>query len=156
MAYNKLGNIASLFMYLSGNLELLERVRNNSIHTEQLVIFDRSLISSFSMYLSRKPESEWSDIIPIFKEAMSFMPEIAVIFYLKTSEGERKRRIGLKLGEEQAADLHELEHEAKKDRARSFLLSHTNILTVEIDTSNLSVQEAFSKVNSVIELVWKK
>jgi thymidylate kinase len=148
LAYNKLSEMASLLMYLSANFEMLRRADND------FVVFDRSLISSFSVFLSRKPEEEWNNYISFFKETLKFMPKISIIFYLTVSEEQRIKRINLKSEKEKEADLNELEWEEKKDQARRFLLLQTNIRTVEIDTSNLSVQDLVNKVKAVIDSVF--
>ena len=137
---------ASLFYYLSANLELIEKLETNN---KNLIILDRSIISSFSIYLSRIPEDDWNSILSIYKEFLKFMPEINKIYILKVNEEIRMLRIKEKSYAEQYSDLKEIKYENLKDKARLFLVNHSNIDYEEIDTS-------FLKKNEVINLIYNK
>ena len=137
---------ASLFYYLSANLELIEKLETNN---KNLIILDRSIISSFSIYLSRIPEDDWNSILSIYKEFLKFMPEINKIYILKVNEEIRMLRIKEKSYAEQYSDLKEIKYENLKDKARLFLVNHSNIDYEEIDTSYL-------KKNEVINLIYNK
>ena len=137
---------ASLFYYLSANLELIEKQETNN---KNLIILDRSIISSFSIYLSRIPEDDWNSILSIYKEFLKFMPEINKIYILKVNEEIRMLRIKEKSYAEQYSDLKEIKYENLKDKARLFLVNHSNIDYEEIDTSYL-------KKNEVINLIYNK
>ena len=137
---------ASLFYYLSANLELIEKLETNN---KNLIILDRSIISSFSIYLSRIPEDDWNSILSIYKEFLKFMPEINKIYILKVNEEIRMLRIKEKSYAEQYSDLKEIKYENLKDKARLFLVNQSNIDYEEIDTSYL-------KKNEVINLIYNK
>ena len=111
---------ASLFYYLSANLELIEKLETNN---KNLIILDRSIISSFSIYLSRIPEDDWNSILSIYKEFLKFMPEINKIYILKVNEEIRMLRIKEKSYAEQYSDLKEIKYENLKDKARLFLVN---------------------------------
>ena len=77
------------------------------------------------------------------------MPEINKIYILKVNEEIRMLRIKEKSYAEQYSDLKEIKYENLKDKARLFLVNHSNIDYEEIDTSYL-------KKNEVINLIYNK
>ncbi len=140
--YHRWSNKASLFYYLSANLETIDKIDGD------FIVFDRSILSTFSTYLSRINKDNWNSILPLYKEFISFMPKINKIYLLSANEEVRLNRINEKSGKDKEADLKEVEFEKIKDKARLFLLYHSNFDYQEIDTSNLTK-------NDVLNIVYK-
>ena len=144
--YNKWSDKASLFYYLSANLETIDKINSN------FIIFDRSILSTFSIYLSRINQTKWSDILPLFHEFINLMPKINKIYLLTANENVRLTRINEKSGADREADLKEIEFEKIKDKARIFLLNNSNLEYLEIDTSNLTKDKVLDIVYQSIML----
>jgi thymidylate kinase len=140
--YSKWSDKASLFYYLSANLETIDKINSN------FIVFDRSILSTFSIYLSRINQSKWNEILPLFHEFINLMPNINKIYLLTANENIRLSRINEKSGADKEADLKEVEFEKIKDEARIFLLNNSHLNYQEIDTSNLTK-------NEVLDIVYK-
>ena len=141
--YDKWSDKASLYFYLSANIELFDKLKGD------FVVFDRSIISTFSIYLSRIPEEEWIGILPLYKDFLCLLPTISKVFLLIANDSTRKKRIDEKSGNDKIADLKELKYEKIKDKARLFLLKNSEVTYYKIDTSNLTKE-------NVLNLVYKE
>jgi deoxyadenosine/deoxycytidine kinase len=82
--YNTWSDKASLLFYLSANLETIDKLESN------FTIFDRSIISTFSIYLSRLDEKDWNNILPLYNEFINLMPKIDKIYLLTAIGGTYK------------------------------------------------------------------
>ncbi|MFA7047617.1 MAG: deoxynucleoside kinase [Bacteroidales bacterium] len=138
--YNTWSDKASLLFYLSANLEMIYKLDSN------FTIFDRSIISTFSIYLSRIDEKGWNNILLLYNEFINLMPKIDKIYLLTANEDVRLKRINEKSGQDKENDLKELEFEKIKDKARIFLLEHSSLNYEIIDTSYLTKEEVLNKV----------
>ncbi len=143
--YSKWSDKASLFYYLSANLETIDKLKSD------FIVFDRSILSTFSIYLSRIDEKEWGNIIPLYQELISLMPPIYKVYLLTANEEVRLKRINEKDGIDKESDLKEIRFEKIKDKARLFLLKDSNFKYQEIDTSYLSKNEILSIVSKDIQ-----
>jgi thymidylate kinase len=139
-AYSAWSNEASLFYYISANFEMLNKIKSD------FVIFDRSIISTFSIYLSRLPEDEWSKVMPIFTFFLKFMPKISNVILLTASNIVIKQRINQKSKKEMHSDLKEIDWEEKKAKARMYLLERSKWNIIAIDTSFLSAEDVLKQV----------
>jgi len=143
--YDKWSDKASLFYYLSANLETIDKINSN------FIVFDRSILSTFSIYLSRTNQSKWNEILPLFHEFINLMPSINKIYLLTANENIRLSRINEKSGADKEADLKEVEFEKIKDEARIYLLNNSNLDYQEIDTSNLTKDKVLNIVYQSIK-----
>jgi thymidylate kinase len=135
MTYNKWSDEASLFFYLSANLELISKISSD------FVLFDRSFISSFAIYMSRIEKRKWNKVLSLFNTFKSFMPPFNKVYILYANSEVRYQRILMKSGFEKESDLREIEYEQLKDEARLFLLKNSHYKKKYIDTSYLGIEE---------------
>jgi len=143
--YKDWDNLSSLFFYISANIEQLSKTKG------EIVLSDRSIISTFSMYLSRINKSKWDKILHIYNNILELLPPINKIFLLIANEKSRLKRIQEKNGIAKENDLDEIKYEVLKDEARKYLLDNSKINYEIIDTSNLSIEDVFKRVKKSIK-----
>lgn len=132
---------SSLLYYLSSNIEGTKHSNNN------VVVFDRSIISSFAMYLSRLGEEQWHDVLPLFHYIISSTPKVETVFHLQAPESVIQNRMEKKSGVALENDLKELEWEYNKNKARCWLLEQSDWNYIDINTENLTPEMVFEKVS---------
>lgn len=144
-AYRNWTDDASLHFYIAANLQTFTKF------DEEPILMDRSLFSTFAMFLARGSETTWAEYLTLFQSVIEKMPSFGGVIHLTASPEVRRQRIALKEGEAKQADLRELDWEDKKQRAREFLLENSGIQSCIIDTSDLTVEQVVEKAKEFIE-----
>ncbi|WP_411132229.1 AAA family ATPase [Vibrio vulnificus] len=144
-AYRNWNDDASLHFYIAANLQTFTK------YDKEPILMDRSLFSTFAMFLARRDEKNWAECLTLFQSVIERMPFFGGVIHLTASAEVRRQRIALKEGEAKQADLRELDWEDKKQRAREFLLENSGIQSCIIDTSDLTVEQVAENARKFIE-----